>query len=120
MKHLAALLLLSGLSSTAFADTFRLECVGTDDGKTRLALIEIDTGAETIKIYSESNHDWKSAVNVSIADSTISYVERGYEDVPSVNTSVSIDRVTGKYTAYRPHSLRIDGRCKKVPSDRSF
>jgi hypothetical protein len=120
MKHLAALLLLSGLASTAFADTFRLECMDTSDGKTRLALIEISTEAATIKIYSESSHNWKSAVNVSIADSTFSYVERGYEDVPSVNTSVSIDRVTGKYTAYRAHSLRMDGQCKKVPSDRSF
>jgi hypothetical protein len=114
MNYLAALILLLGLSSTAVADTFRLECVDAYDGKTRVALIEINIDAATIKIYSESNHDWKAAVNVSIADATISYVERGSVDVPSVNTSVSIDRVTGRYFAYRPHTPRIDGQCKKA------
>jgi|SRR5580658_5004532 hypothetical protein len=115
MRYLAALLLLLGLSSTAFANTFRLECIDAYDGKTRLALIEINTDAATIKIYSESNHDWKSAVNVAIADSTFSYAEHGFNDVATEATSVTIDRVTGKYFAYVPHSARKDGLCKKVP-----
>jgi hypothetical protein len=120
MRYLAALALLIGLSSTTFANTFRLECVDTSDGKTRLALIEINTEAMTIKIYSESDHDWKSAVNVSIADATISYVDHAFNDVATAATSVTIDRVTGKYFANVAHHPRTDGQCKKVPSDRSF
>jgi len=119
MKYPTALLLLLGMTSTALANTFRLECVGADDGKTRLALIEVNTDAASIQVYSESDHAWKAAVNVSIAESTISYVERGHNDPAPVNTSVSIDRVTGKFFAYFPHSPRIDGQCKKVPSDRA-
>jgi hypothetical protein len=117
MKHLAAFLLLLGLTSPAFANTFKLECVDVDDGKTRLALIEINTDAATIKIYSESNHDWKAAVNVSIADSTISYVDHTFNDVATAAISVTIDRVTGKYFANMEHSPRKDGQCKKVSSD---
>lgn len=120
MKYPAALLLLLGLSSTALANTFRLECVAADDGKTRLALIDVNTDAASIQVFSESDHAWKAAVNVSIAESTISYVERGPNDLASVNTSVSIDRVTGKFFAYFPQSPRIDGMCKKVPSDRAL
>ena len=120
MKCLAALLLLLGLSSAAFANTFRLECVDTYDGKTRLALIEINTEAATIKIYSESNHDWKSAVNVSIADATISYADHAFGDAADTAISVTIDRVTGKYFAYMARHLRTDGQCKKVPSDQPF
>jgi hypothetical protein len=120
MRYLAALPLLLGLCSTAFANTFRLECVDTYDGKTRLALIEINTDAATIKIYSESNHDWKSAVNVSIADAAISYIDHAFNDTADAAISVTIDRVTGKYFAYMAHHPRTDGQCKKVPSDRSF
>jgi hypothetical protein len=120
MKIPAALLLLLGLSAAASANTFRLECVSADDGKTRLALIEVNTDAETIQSYSEADHAWKAAVNVSIAESTISYVERGHGDSGSANTSVSINRVTGKYFAYSPHGPRMDGECKKVPSDRTL
>ncbi|MGA2709298.1 MAG: hypothetical protein ACLQJ0_03560 [Steroidobacteraceae bacterium] len=116
----AALLLLLGMTSTAMADTFKLDCTEGSDGKTRFALIEINTDAETIRVYSEWIHGWKSAVNVSIADATISYVEQGYNDVASVETSVEIDRVTGKYFAYRRHTLRMEGQCKKVQSDQSF
>jgi hypothetical protein len=120
MKYPAELLLLLGLTSIASANTFRLECVDADDGKTRLALIEVNTDAATIQVYSESDHAWKAAVNVSIAEATISYVERGHNDLASVNTSISIDRVTGKFFAYFPHSPRVDGQCKKVPSDRAL
>jgi hypothetical protein len=119
MRYSATFLLLLGLSTTAFANTFELECVDAADGKTRLALIEVNTDAATIQISSESDRAWKAAVNVSIAESTISYVERGHNDPASGNTSVSIDRVTGKFFAYVPHSPRIDGKCKKVPSDRA-
>jgi hypothetical protein len=115
MRYLAALLLFLGLSSTAFANTFRLDCVDTYDGKTRLALIEINTDASTIKIYSEPNHDWRSAVNVSIADATISYIDHAFNDVATAATSVTIDRVTGKYFANMAGHPRKDGQCKKVP-----
>ncbi|MGA2778896.1 MAG: hypothetical protein ABSF94_15175 [Steroidobacteraceae bacterium] len=120
MRYPVALLLMLGLTTTASANTFRLECIDANDGKTRLALIEVDTDAASIQIYSESDHIWKAAVNVSIAESTISYVERGRGDSGSVNTSVSIDRVTGKFFGYFPHSARIDGQCKKVPSDQKL
>jgi hypothetical protein len=114
MKYLTALLLVPGLISTAWANTFRLECVDSYDGKTRLALIEINADAATVQIYSDTSHDWKPAVNVSIADATISYVEAGFGD-PSAATSVTINRVTGKYFAYTAHSARKDGQCRKVP-----
>jgi hypothetical protein len=114
MKYLIALTLLIGLTSTALADTLRLECVDSSDGKTRLALIEINTEAAIIQVYSEGTHDWKAAVNVSIVESTISYVEAGFSDAPSVGTSVTINRVTGKYFAYSGHSPRKDGQCKRV------
>jgi hypothetical protein len=119
MKYSAALLLLLGLTSPAFADTFRLECTEGSDAKSRFALIEINPDAATIRVYSEWIHGWKPAVNVSIADSTISYVEQGFNDAASVETAVTIDRVTGKYFAYRPHTPRLEGRCKKVQSDQS-
>ena len=119
MKYSAVLLLLLGLGSTALANTFRLECIDAGDGKTRLALIEVNTDTASVQIYSESDHAWRAAVNVSIAESTISYVERGSNISAAINTSVSIDRVTGKFFAYVPHSPRIDGACKKVPSDRA-
>jgi hypothetical protein len=114
MQYLVALLLLIGIVSPASADTFRLECVDSIDGKTRLALIEINAGAATIQVYSEETQDWKAAVNVSIADSTISYVEHGFNQAADA-TSVTINRVTGKYFAYTAHSARKDGQCKKVP-----
>jgi hypothetical protein len=114
MKYLAALVLLMGGVSPALADTFKLECLDSDDGKTRFALIEINTDAATIQVYSEAGHNWKSAVNVSIADATISYVEAGFNDA-SAATSVTINRVTGKYFAYTAHSARKDGQCRKVP-----
>jgi hypothetical protein len=120
MRYLAAFPLFLALSSNAFANTFRLECVDTYDGKTRLALIEINTDAVTIKIYSESNHTWKSAVNVSIADATISYIDHAFNEAADAAISVTIDRVTGKYFAYMAHHPRTDGQCKKVPSDRTF
>ena len=119
MKSLAAFLLLLGLNPTALANTYRLECIDADDGKTRLALIEVNTDTASVQIYSESDHAWKAAVNVSIAESTISYVERESNGPGSANTSVSIDRVTGKLFAYLPRSPRKDGQCKKVPSDRA-
>ena len=99
MKYLTALLLLLGVASPAIANTFRLECLDAYDGKTRLALVEINTDAVTIKIYSESNHDWQFAVNASIAEATISYVEHGFNDPTSPAKSVTINRVTGKYFA---------------------
>ena len=37
MKYLAACVLLVGWVSPALANTFRLECLDSDDGKTRLA-----------------------------------------------------------------------------------
>jgi hypothetical protein len=114
MRYFAALPLLLVLSSTAFANTFRLECMDKYDGKTRLALIEINTDATTIKIYSEANHDWKFAVNVSIADATISYVDHAFNDVATAATSVTIDRVTGKYFANVAGRPRTDGQCKKI------
>lgn len=114
MRYLSALVLVIGVVSTALADPFRLECVDSSDGITRLALIEINADAATIQIYSEEAHDWKTAVNVSIADATISYVEAGFGDAPSAATSVTINRVTGKYFAYTGHSPRKEGQCKKV------
>jgi len=75
MNCLAALALMMALISTAAANTFRLECLDADDGKTRLALIEINTDAGTVRVYSESEQKWKPAVNVAISDSTFSYVE---------------------------------------------
>jgi hypothetical protein len=115
MKFLAALVLLVGWGSPALATTFRLECLDSEDGKTRLALIEINTDAATIQVYSETGHDWKAAVNVSIADSTVSYVERGFNDASSATRSVTINRVNGKYFAYTGNSARQDGQCKRVP-----
>lgn len=114
MKHLSVLILLMGSVSTAWANMFRLECLDSDDGRTRLALIEINTDAATIQVYSEASHDWRTAVNVSIAESTISYVERGLSDGSSPATSVTINRATGKYFAYSGHSARKDGQCRKV------
>jgi hypothetical protein len=113
MTTRAAFLLLLGLTSTASANTFRLECLDSDDGKTRLALIEVNTDAATVQAYSESG--WRAAVNVSIADSTISYVLRGLSDASSATTSVTINRGTGKYFAYSGNSPRKEGQCKKLP-----
>lgn len=113
MKYLAALLFLLGLTSIAVANTFRLECLDSGDGKTRLALIEINTDAATVQVYSEAG--WRTAVNVSIADSTISYVLRGLSDASSVETSVTVNRVTGRYFAYSGNAARKDGQCKKAP-----
>jgi hypothetical protein len=112
MNYLAALVLLTGWVSPAFGNTFRLECLDSDDGKTRLALIEINTDAATVQVYSEWG--WRAALNVSIADSTISYVVRGLNDAPGT-TSVTINRVNGKYFAYSGNSARKDGQCSKVP-----
>lgn len=115
MNWLAALpLLLMALTSTASANTFRLECLDADDGKTRLALIEVNTDAATVRVYSESEHQWKAAVNVAISDATFSYVEHEFNNLASDATSVTINRVSGKYFAYSAHSARKDGRCKKV------
>ncbi len=114
MKYLAALLLVPGFISIAWANTFKLECLDSYDGKTRLALIEIDTDAATVQVYSETSHDWKAAVNVSVADATISYVEAGFNEA-SAPTSVTINRVTGKYFGYTAHSARKDGQCRKAP-----
>ncbi len=102
------------LVSNASANTFRLECLDAYDGKTRLALIEVNTDAETIRVYSESEREWKSAVNVAISDATFSYVEHEFNNLSSAATSVTIDRVSGKYFAYVAHSARKDGRCKKI------
>ena len=113
MKYLAALLFLLGLPSIASANTFRLECLDSGDGKTRLALIEVNTDAALVQVYAETG--WRTAVNVSIADSTISYVLRGLSDASSATTSVTINRVTGKYFAYSGNSARKDGQCKKAP-----
>jgi hypothetical protein len=113
MKYLVALVLMMGLISNGLANTFRLECLDSDDGKTRLALIEINTDAATVQVYSEMG--WRTAVNVSIADSTISYVLRGLSDASSAATSVTVNRVSGKYFAYSGNSARKDGQCKKVP-----
>jgi len=113
MKHMAAIALLMGSVSPTLANTFKLECLDSYDGKTRLALIEINTDAATIQVYSETGHEWKTAVNVSIADATISYVEAGFNDA-SAAKSVTINRVTGKYFAYTAHSARKDGQCKRV------
>ncbi len=114
MKTMAGLALLVGFVSPALATTFKLECVSADDRQTRLALIEVNTDAGTVQIYSESGRDWKAAVNVSIADSTISYVDHGFSE-SSEATAVTINRVTGKYFAYTPHTARKDGQCRKVP-----
>jgi len=114
MNWLAALALLMALTSTASANTFKLECLDADDGKTRLALIEINTDAATIRVYSESEREWKSAVNVAISDSTFSYVVHEFNNLASAATSVTINRASGKYFAYAAHSARKDGRCKKV------
>jgi len=113
MKFLGALLLLPSLASTAIANTFKLECLDAYDGKTRLALIEVNTDAATIRIYSDATNDWKSAVNVSIADATISYVEHEFND-PAAATSVTINRVTGKYFANTQNTPRKDGQCRKI------
>jgi hypothetical protein len=113
MKYLAAFLLLMGLISPVWATTFKLECLDSYDGRTRLALIQVDTDAATIQVYSETGHDWKAAVNVSIADATISYAEARFND-PAAATSVTINRVTGKYFAYTGGSARKDGQCRKV------
>jgi len=113
MKHLAALALLIGLASPALANTFKLECLDSYDGKTRLALIEVNTDAATVQVYSETDRDWKMAVNVSIADSTISYREATVSDASGAS-SVTINRATGKYFAYTAHAARKDGQCKKV------
>jgi hypothetical protein len=75
MNWLAALLLLVALTSNASAITFKLECLDAYDSKTRLALIEVNTDAATVLVYSESKHEWKSAVNAAISDATFSYVE---------------------------------------------
>ena len=115
MKYLAVFVLLVGWVSPALANTFRLECLDSYDGKTRLALIEINTDAATVQVYSEMGHDWKAAVNVSIADSTISYVERGLNDASSAIRSITINRVNGKYFAYTGNSARKDGQCKRIP-----
>ena len=115
MKNLVAFLLFTGYVSTAWASTFRLECLDSNDGRTRLALIEVNTDAGSIRVYSERDQDWRTAVNVSIADSTISYVEAVFNDASSSGTSVTINRMTGKYFAYTAHSGRKDGQCKKVP-----
>jgi hypothetical protein len=115
MKYLAALILLVGSVSSASANTFKLECLDSYDGKTRLALIEINTDAATIQVYSEAGNEWKTAVNVSIAEATISYVEAGFSDTSAAATSVTVNRATGKYFAYTAHSARRDGQCKKVP-----
>ena len=115
MKYLAALVLLMGGISSASANTFKLECLDSYDGKTPLALIEINTDAATVKVYSETNQDWKTAVNVSIADSTISYVEKASNGGSSATTSVTINRTSGKYFAYAGISARKDGQCRKVP-----
>jgi hypothetical protein len=114
MNRLAALLLLLAVTSTASANTFKLECVDADDGKTRLALIEINTEAATIRVYSESEHDWESAVNVAISDSTFSYVQHEFNNLASAATSVTINRASGKYFAYSGNAARKDGRCKKI------
>ena len=74
----------------------------------------VNTDAATVRIYSESKHEWKSAVNVAISDVTFSYVEHEFNDLESAGTSVTIDRVSGKYFAYTAHSARKDGRRKKV------
>lgn len=115
MKYLAGFVLLIGWVSPALANTFRLECLDSYDGKTRLALIEVNIDAATIQVYSEAGHDWKPAVNVSIADSTISYVEKGFNEASSATRSVTINRVNGKYFAYTGNSARKDGQCKRVP-----
>jgi hypothetical protein len=115
MKYLAALVLPIGSVSPVLANTFRPECMDSYDGKTRLALIEINTDAATVQVYSETGHDWKAAVNVSIADSTISYVERGFNEGSSATRSVTINRENGKYFAYTGNSARKDGQCKRVP-----
>ena len=117
MNRLAALLLLPCLTSTSIANTFKLECLDAYDGKTRLALIEINTDAGSVRVYSESTHDWKSAVNVSITDATISFVEHEFNDTTSPAKSATINRVTGQYFANKANTPRKDGQCKKVSSD---
>lgn len=114
MNCLAALLLLMALISSASANTFRLECLDADDGKTRLALIEVNTDAATVRVYSQSEQGWKPAVNVAISDVTFSYVEHEFTNLAFAATSVTINRASGKYFAYSAHSARKDGRCKKV------
>ena len=117
MKRIATLLLLPTLASPVLANTFRLECVDADDGKTRLALIEVNTDAVTVRIYSEGIPGWEDANDVSITDSTISYVEHGYKGTVPVVTTATVNRVTGKYFAYLTRSPRKEGRCRKVSSD---
>jgi hypothetical protein len=72
MKWLAALPLSMVLVATATANTFKLECLDAYDGKTRLALIEVNTDAATLRVYFDSEREWKPAVNVSISDATFS------------------------------------------------
>jgi hypothetical protein len=87
MNWLAALPLLMALISTASANTLRLECLDAYDSKTRLALIEIDADAVTVRVYSESERGWKVAVNVAISDATFSYVEHEFNDLASAATN---------------------------------
>jgi hypothetical protein len=87
MKWLAALPLLMALISSASANTFRLECLDADDGKTRLAVIEVNTDAATVRVYSESEQEWKPAVNVAISDVTFSYVEHQFNNLASAATN---------------------------------
>jgi hypothetical protein len=114
MRYLTALALLLASTATASANTFKLECLDAYDGKTRLALIEINTDSAIVRVYSEEEHDWKTAVDVSIADSTISFVEAVFNDASAPHTSVTINRETGKYFAYTAHSARKDGLCRKI------
>jgi hypothetical protein len=113
-KWPAALPLLMALISNASANTFRLECLDAYDSKRRLALIEINTDAVTVRVYSESEREWKAAVNVAISDATFSFVEHEFSDLTSPGTSVTINRASGKYFAYTAHSARQDGRCRKA------
>src|SRR6202044_3786501 len=80
MRYLAALPLLLGLSSTAFANTFRLERVDNYDRRTRLALIEINPYETEMKIFLECHQAWKFAVDVSIDGAAISYLADGFND----------------------------------------
>jgi hypothetical protein len=69
MRYLAALPLPLGLSSTALANTFRLECVDTSDGKTRVALIEINTDAASVKI--PQRRAPRPSTNLTVGDSPL-------------------------------------------------
>jgi predicted secreted protein len=114
MHKLAAFVLLIALTSTVSANTFKLECLDAYDSKRRLALLEINTDTVTVRVYSESEREWKAAVNVAITDATFSFVEHEFGDLASAGTSVTIDRASGKYFSYTAHAARKDGRCKKV------